>query len=651
MPNKTNWGQIERDARNKAHAAEIAALKQQLDHAVSQIERLEKSRRAKIIAATPPRKRDAGDVIRVVIPDTHGAKASRPALAAMLSDISALNPNEIVMLGDHVDCGGHLAEHHVMGYVAETAYSYEDDIAAANAFMDSLRAAAPSAKIEYIEGNHECLTADHDVLTRRGWKPVADVTKEDEVATLGPSGRTEWQRPTETIRRKHSGDMIVSNTNSFYSTSMTPGHRVAYYGQYMGDLRYRLASEVVKHRGSSIDLPVAGLGRTNDYADVSDDHLRLLGWILTDGCITGGIRIYQSKPDGVAEVQALLERMGVPYTFHTRKPRKISPIGGVAVKTSLPQGVFYITAEGRGAALHALGLSHWHHSDRAKKSIPDYVWQLSERQFDVLMDAIARGDGHRTSKKSASIYGSLEFLEPLQALCVANGYRALLRSKTRQGRHSHWVLYTVKCRAVRVPVRCIETTTADCEVFCLVTPNTNFFVRRNGSVHVTGNCRVETWCITATLRHGKDAEGLRRLYAPEFRLFLAQRGIPYYRRGEFYDGLPIPGVIRRGKCYFFHGFNTSKAATAKTLEQIAGNCVFAHTHRAQSDVQRKIGSGVIGAWNPGCLCELQPLWQHTHPTTWTHGFGIQVQSDDGDFLHINIPIIEGKSLFSSLVRL
>lgn len=318
MKTKSDWSGLQREAANKAHASEIAALKQQLDHAVAQIGRLEESRKAKIIAATPLRKRNSGDIVRVIIPDTHGAKSDRKAIAAMLSDIKALDPQEIILLGDRVDCGGHLAQHHVMGYVAETAYSYEDDLAETNAFLDSLRIAAPAAKIEYIEGNHER--------------------------------------------------------------------------------------------------------------------------------------------------------------------------------------------------------------------------------------------------------------------------------------------------------------------------------------------RVETWCITQTLRHTKDAEGLRQLYAPEFRLFLKQRGITYYRQGEFYDGLPIPGVIKRGKCYFFHGISTAKNATAKTVEQLAGNCVFGHTHRAESTVVRKLGSGVIGSWNPGCLCELQPLWQHTNPTTWTHGYGIQLVHDT-DFLHLNIPIIESKSLFGALVKL
>ena len=318
MSTKTDWSGIQREHADKAHTKEVSALRLQLDHAMAQIERMEKTKRAKIIAATPARKRDSGDIVRIVVPDTHGAKVDKSAVASMLSDITELNPQEIVLLGDHVDCGGHLALHHVMGYVAETPYSYEDDIAAANSFLDSLREAAPNARIDYIEGNHER--------------------------------------------------------------------------------------------------------------------------------------------------------------------------------------------------------------------------------------------------------------------------------------------------------------------------------------------RVETWCVTQTLRHQHDSEGLRRLYAPEYRLNLKERDISYFRESVCYDGLSLPGVIKRGKCYFFHGFSTAKNATAATVEKIAGNAVFGHTHRGQSTIMRKANVGVIGAWNPGCLCELQPLWQHANPTEWTHGYGIQLVHGD-DFLHLNIPIIDGKSLFSSLFRL
>jgi predicted phosphodiesterase len=314
---------VRAEMQSATTTAEIARLKDQLKASESTKSKLAATldrhlhapRPKKIVPATPPR-RGKDDIVRVIIPDTHGAKVDKGALAACLGDIKALDPDELILLGDHVDAGGFLAQHHVMGYVAESAYTYEADIAATNAFLDVLQEAAPRARVEYIEGNHER--------------------------------------------------------------------------------------------------------------------------------------------------------------------------------------------------------------------------------------------------------------------------------------------------------------------------------------------RIESWALTQTLRNSKDAEYLRRNFAPEFLLRLKERGIPYYRQGEFYDDLPLPGTIRKGKCYFTHGTSTSKQATTTTLNSFAGNVVFGHTHREQSSSARPVHAGQIKAWNPGCLCELQPLWQHTNPTSWTHGFAVQLAAKSGDFLHLNIPIIGGKSLLGSL---
>jgi predicted phosphodiesterase len=311
------------ELKNSNSEAEIKRLKEQLKASESAkaklaatLDRHLHTARVRPVAPARPTRRGKEDIVRVIVPDTHGAKVDKGALAACLGDIKALDPDEVILLGDHVDCGGFLAQHHTLGYVAESAYTYESDIAATNAFLDAVQSAAPRAKVEYIEGNHER--------------------------------------------------------------------------------------------------------------------------------------------------------------------------------------------------------------------------------------------------------------------------------------------------------------------------------------------RIETWALTQTLRNSKDAEYLRRAFAPEFLLRLAERGIPYYRQGEFYDDLPLPGTIRKGKCYFFHGSSTSKQATTTTLNSFAGNVCFGHTHREQSSSARPVHAGQIKAWNPGCLCELQPLWQHTNPTSWTHGFAVQLAARSGEFLHLNIPIIGGKSLLGQL---
>jgi len=314
-----DWAALSREEVEKAHALERLKLEQELRETKATLARTLAARTVRLPKTKGAKARCAGDVVRVIVPDTHGAKADGAAVSALLADVKTLDPHEIILLGDHVDCGGFLAQNHVMGYVAETAYSYEQDIEHANAFLDALQAAAPRAKVEYLEGNHER--------------------------------------------------------------------------------------------------------------------------------------------------------------------------------------------------------------------------------------------------------------------------------------------------------------------------------------------RVETWCVTQTLRHSRDADGLRQLYSPEFRLRLRERGISYYRQGVFYDKLPVPGVIKRGKCFFFHGISTAKNAVAATQDRIGGNCVFGHTHRAQSELMRRVGTGIVGSWNPGCLCELQPLWQHTAPTNWTHGYAVQLVAPDGGFLHLNIPVIDGETHLGSLLKI
>lgn len=162
--------------------------------------------------------------------------------------------------------------------------------------------------------------------------------------------------------------------------------------------------------------------------------------------------------------------------------------------------------------------------------------------------------------------------------------------------------------------------------------------------------RIETWCVTQTLRHQKDAELLRKAFAPEFSLRLADRGISYYRQSVHYHGLTVPGAIRLGKCHFWHGTSCAKHAASVNLSQIAGNVVYGHTHREDTASRRPVATGDIGAWTPGCLCRQQPLWQHTRPTDWTHGIALQLVAPSGNFLHVNVKIIDGSSLLQPLLK-
>ncbi len=73
--------------------------------------------------------------------------------------------------------------------------------------------------------------------------------------------------------------------------------------------------------------------------------------------------------------------------------------------------------------------------------------------------------------------------------------------------------------------------------------------------------------------------------------------------------------------------------------------VCGNTHRADFAIKEPVNVGTIAAYSPGCLCIKQPLWQHTNPTEWTHGHGVQlVDRRTQRFFQMNIPIVDGVSM-------
>lgn len=162
--------------------------------------------------------------------------------------------------------------------------------------------------------------------------------------------------------------------------------------------------------------------------------------------------------------------------------------------------------------------------------------------------------------------------------------------------------------------------------------------------------RLEQWCVTQALRNHADAEFLRKMFSVESFLNTSKRGINFYAQGKTYDNCRIPSCIKLGKCYFTHGSKHGKRAADQMLARFAAPVVFGHVHKLLAASDRNVKDGEVGAWCCGYLGILQPLWRHSDPTDWTQGYGVQLVRSDGDFLHINCPIINGRSYLVQLTE-
>jgi predicted phosphodiesterase len=174
---------------------------------------------------------------------------------------------------------------------------------------------------------------------------------------------------------------------------------------------------------------------------------------------------------------------------------------------------------------------------------------------------------------------------------------------------------------------------------------------KNGKIYlIEGNHEqhVERWACSTFASH-KDARMLLERFGPDKVLHLKERGIKYFKRSEFYQGISIPGTFRLGKCFFTHGVTHSANAARAHLHAFGASVVFGHVHAAQSLIQRTVTAKGIGAFCPGTLAKLQPLWKHTQPTHWNHGYAIQGVTKSGNFAHFNIPILDGESIRTSVL--
>lgn len=156
---------------------------------------------------------------------------------------------------------------------------------------------------------------------------------------------------------------------------------------------------------------------------------------------------------------------------------------------------------------------------------------------------------------------------------------------------------------------------------------------------------VERWAARNFQSH-RDAEMFLERMGPAAALRLKERGINYYRRSIFYQGLAIPGCIRLGKCFFVHGISHAKHADSVHLQRFGASVVFGHIHRSMGRVERTVTSGGHGAWCPGTLAKLQPLYKHTAPSDWSHGYAVQEVLKSGQFHHTNVPIFGDRTIAS-----
>ena len=236
------------------------------------------------------------------------------------------------------------------------------------------------------------MTPDHDVLTRRGWVGIANVTLADEVACCA-DGYLTYEPPTAVWEYDHDGQMYEIESQQI-SQCVTLNHRMyVKLRSTRADNDFQLVEaqkifgKRVQYKKDAIlltaDIPTITMVVDN-YPDivVNMDHwLDLLGVVISDGWVD---RENRNR-----------------IMISAKKERKMEHIFNFCVNLDID--------------VHTSGDKHYFKSPHmwkllepictgaSNKYLPNYVFNVSQRQAKILLESLISGDGH-VDKKGNMMY-------------------------------------------------------------------------------------------------------------------------------------------------------------------------------------------------------------------------------------------------------
>lgn len=385
-----------------------------------------------------------------------------------------------------------------------------------------------------VADKQHCLTEDHDVLTSDGWKPIAEVTMYDQVATLH-GDKLVYEHPKAVLSFPDFSGKMYHIKNQAVDLNVTLNHRMYISTCHTrkrewSDYRLVPAEEIVgkevRYKKNAVwdapdyqfILPASGEGyrehpRAAKIVDM-DAWLTFFGiwmaegWTTTyeknDGYDTKRVQICICKERVRDALFPALEKLGYTYNLHDDKCT-INECQLYAYMKDLSVGA-------------------------PQKQLPDWVWSLSQNQCRKLIYAMQLGDGS-FSKTSTVYYTSSEKLaDQFMQLCLhagwsgnkhlhhAKGNRATLKDgRVIESHHDLWKVTVVVQRlnptvnhthSHKQNIQSEEVYDFTGPVYCLQVSSEVFMVRRNGKAVWTGNSRGSNGPVVLMTR--QPAEGRAR---------------------------------------------------------------------------------------------------------------------------------------------
>jgi hypothetical protein len=357
----------------------------------------------------------------------------------------------------------------------------------------------------FDELTHFCMHPDTDVMTKTGWKAIADVQPGELVASIDATYEMTWQPVARSWGFPYDGELVHIDQRNGLAMAVTPNHKVVLDAQKENRWEFRRADQLPKFAnlvfGGRFKGGPAGpvkfskpFGRgfgpnQNSAKEIgADDWFDLLGWYCSEGSAFGGMKsprvsIRQIKAN--AALAALMARLPWRARF-------------------TPGEGYLIFSRQLYEVLKPLGNLY-------QKRVPPSVFDGSVAQIERFLAAFTAGDGHvgkhrQRQPGGISIGLANELMrDDLARLFIMAGYKVTCSFSPNAGVGS-WRLhassrsrYSVQCKPSQVTRRPFKGT-----VYCLtVEPHHNFVARYGGRAFVTGNTEDMYRFLRGRCRLGK----------------------------------------------------------------------------------------------------------------------------------------------------
>ncbi|MFW5888315.1 MAG: ribonucleoside triphosphate reductase [Patescibacteria group bacterium] len=323
----------------------------------------------------------------------------------------------------------------------------------------------------------QCMSEDTEILGEDGWKKHGQVKEGDNIATFNvEGGYLEYLPVKRKFARKYKGKMY-NLKNRISDQLISPEHRVV-RKKFNSDSYTLEKIEKVEQLNSPFIVPVGSEGNVKGSAGPSEDVIKLIAWVVSEGSMdkgergSGRISIYQSRlrsGEDYKEIKEICANLKLEYTEREQK--------GLGEKCN----VLRFNADGTRKILKYFGVK----KEQGVKFIPSDILNLDAEGAKLFLETYLKGDGHDNCKITTS---SRRIKDELLQVAANAGYGATTLERKPDNELSKKTRYIIRLiRHKDTYINHIEKVDYEGVIWCPNTDNETVVARRNGKIFITGN--------------------------------------------------------------------------------------------------------------------------------------------------------------------